>query len=110
MDEALGTLRPLMKLKAAPEMVRIDRHREALPLYHGAYQARMRAITARLQHIPGLYLEANYRGGVSVRDRLACGHAVGETYSGSAALASCRAQGPRRSREAGRDGGRFAVR
>ncbi|MDO8283170.1 MAG: hypothetical protein Q7U10_11215, partial [Thermodesulfovibrionia bacterium] len=26
--------------------------------------------------IPGLHLEANYRGGVSVRDRLACGHAV----------------------------------
>ena len=29
-----------------------------------------------MQHIPGLHLEANYRGGVSVRDRLACGHAV----------------------------------
>jgi len=83
MDEALGTLRPLMKLKAAPEMVRIDRHREALPLYHGAYQARMRAITARLQHIPGLYLEANYRGGVSVRDRLACGHAVAKRILGA---------------------------
>jgi oxygen-dependent protoporphyrinogen oxidase len=75
-DEALRTLRPLLDLKADPEMVRIDRHREALPVYHGAYQARMQAITACLQHIPGLHLEANYRGGVSVRDRLACGHAV----------------------------------
>lgn len=75
-DEMLKTLRPLIGLKADPEMVRIDRHREALPAYHGAYQARMRAITDRLQRIPGLHLEANYRGGVSVRDRLACGHAV----------------------------------
>lgn len=75
-DETLRTLRPLIGLKADPEMVRIDRHQQALPAYHGAYQARMQAITARLQHIPGLHLEANYRGGVSVRDRLACGHAV----------------------------------
>jgi len=82
-DEALGTLRPLMDLTADPEMVRIDRHCEALPAYHGAYQARMQAITARLQHIPGLHLEANYRGGVSVRDRLACGHAVADRILGA---------------------------
>jgi len=75
-DETLRTLRPLIGLKADPEMVRIDRNQQALPAYHGAYQARMQAITARLQHIPGLHLEANYRGGVSVRDRLTCGHAV----------------------------------
>jgi len=82
-DETLRTLRPLIDLKADPEMVRIDRNREALPLYHGAYQARMQAITTRLQHIPGLHLEANYRGGVSVRDRLACGHAVANHILGT---------------------------
>ncbi len=82
-DEALRTLRPLIDIKTDPEMVRIDRHREALPMYHGAYQARMQAITARLQHIPGLHLEANYRGGVSVRDRLACGHAVANQILGA---------------------------
>jgi oxygen-dependent protoporphyrinogen oxidase len=81
--ETLKTLRPLIGLEADPEMVRIDRHREALPLYHGAYQARMQAISARLQHIPGLHLEANYRGGVSVRDRLACGHAVANKILGA---------------------------
>ncbi len=72
--ETLRTLRPLLKLKSDPEMVRIDRHERALPLYHGAYQVRLRAIANRLQRLPGLYLEANYRGGVSVRDRIACGH------------------------------------
>ena len=75
-DEALRTLRPLINLKSEPEMVRIDRHREALPLYHGAYQARIQAITNRLKYIPGLHLVANYKGGVSVRDRLACGQDV----------------------------------
>jgi oxygen-dependent protoporphyrinogen oxidase len=75
-DETLRTLRPLINLKADPEMVRIDRHQEALPVYHGAYQTRMQAITARLKQIPGLHIEANYRGGVSVRDRLVRGHAV----------------------------------
>ncbi len=86
--EALETLRPLIGLKTDPEMVRIDRHREALPLYHGAYQARMQAIAARLQQIPGLHLEANYRGGVSVRDRLACGHAVANQILGAQRWAS----------------------
>lgn len=75
-DETLRTLRPLVSLKADPEMVRIDRHLEALPVYHGAYQTRMQAIATRLKQIPGLHLEANYRGGVSVRDRLVRGHAV----------------------------------
>jgi len=82
-DEALATLRPLIGLKADPEMMRIDRHQEALPLYHGTYQARMQAITARLQQIHGLHLEANYKGGVSVRDRLACGHAVANQILGA---------------------------
>lgn len=75
-DEALSTLNPLLGLKGEPEMVRINRHQEALPMYHGAYQARMQSIASRLKETPGLHLEANYRGGVSVRDRLARGHAV----------------------------------
>lgn len=76
LDQALSTLRPLINLSADPEMVRIDRHREALPVYHGAYQARMEAIASRLHLLPGLHLEANYVGGVSVRDRIARGHLV----------------------------------
>ncbi len=74
--QALKTLQPLIGLKAEPEMVRVDRHREALPVYHGAYQKRMQAIESRLRQLPGLHLEANYKGGVSVRDRLVCGQAV----------------------------------
>jgi len=75
-DETLRTLRPLLGLKGAPEMLHIDRHRQALPLYHGAYQGRMQAISERLEKLPGLHLEANYKGGVSVRDRLARGRSL----------------------------------
>jgi hypothetical protein len=43
-----------------------------LPLYHGAYSQLLTAIDRRLGVLPGLYLEANYKGGVSVRDRIRC--------------------------------------
>jgi oxygen-dependent protoporphyrinogen oxidase len=76
LDATLHSLRRLLNLKTDPEMIHIDRHRQALPLYHGAYQARLQAITTRLQQHPGLHLEANYRGGVSVRDRIARARAV----------------------------------
>jgi oxygen-dependent protoporphyrinogen oxidase len=75
-DEALRTLRPLLGLRGDPQMLQVDRHAQALPLYHGAYAARMQAVADRLREHPGLHLEANYRGGVSVRDRLVCGQAV----------------------------------
>ncbi|MEE8428150.1 MAG: protoporphyrinogen oxidase, partial [Gammaproteobacteria bacterium] len=77
-DETINSLRPLLGLKGDPEMVRIDRHRHALPLYYGAYQARLQAIAKQLQQLPGLHVEANYHGGVSVRDRIARGRALAE--------------------------------
>jgi oxygen-dependent protoporphyrinogen oxidase len=76
LGETLSTLDSLLGLKGEPEMVRIDRHGQALPLYHGAYQARMQSIARCVQELPGLHLEANYRGGVSVRDRLARGRTL----------------------------------
>jgi oxygen-dependent protoporphyrinogen oxidase len=75
-SNVLSVLEPLLGLRGAPEMVRIDRHRRGLPLYHGAYQGRMQAIDQRLAGLPGLSLTANYRDGISVRDRIVCGHAV----------------------------------
>ena len=63
-------MRDLMAVDGDPEMVRIATHRQGLPLYHGNYSTRLARITARLCQLPGLYLEANYRGGVSVRDRI----------------------------------------
>ena len=91
--EVLGTLNPLLDIQCDPEMIHIDRHVQALPLYHGAYYARIQAMDERLKRLPGLHLEANYRGGVSIRDRIACGYAAAQRIR--AAL------GPRREVEPG---------
>lgn len=80
-DETQRALTPLLNLKGGPEMVRIDRHAQALPLYHGAHLARDRAIAEQLQNLPGLHIEANYRGGVSVRDRIARGQQLAQKIS-----------------------------
>jgi oxygen-dependent protoporphyrinogen oxidase len=70
----MRTLRSLLQIKGDPDMVRVDRHQQGLPLYYGAYPARMKAIEERLRFSPGLHLEANYRGGISIRDRILCAY------------------------------------
>ncbi len=83
------TLRSLLGIKRDPEMVHVDQHRQGLPLYHGAYPARMMAVNKRLQFLPGLHLEANYRGGISIRDRILCAYqAVGRIESALATRTS----------------------
>lgn len=77
-EEILKILNPILGIKTDPEMVSIKRHLHGLPLYYGAYPARMRAIDDRLRELPGLALAANYRGGVSIRERIICAHQVAE--------------------------------
>lgn len=84
----LNVISPLLNIRGEPEMVRIDRHHSALPLYHGDYYGRMKMVSDRLQQHPGLHLEANYRGGVSVRDRIACAHAAAQRIADELALSS----------------------
>jgi oxygen-dependent protoporphyrinogen oxidase len=72
--EISKVLRPLLGISRDPEMVAITRHPRALPLYYGAYPARMRAMDEHLQGLTGLHLAANYRGGVSIRDRIVCAY------------------------------------
>lgn len=71
-DSVLEALRPLIGLRSEPEMVRVDRHRRSLPMYHDNYCERARRIRELAAPLSGLHLVANYLGGVSVRDRLAC--------------------------------------
>ncbi|RKZ43590.1 MAG: protoporphyrinogen oxidase [Candidatus Parabeggiatoa sp. nov. 3] len=67
----MATLQRLLGIKGDPENVRIDRHFQGLPLYYGNYTGRLAEIDRHLKQLPGLHLDANYRGGVSVRDRIA---------------------------------------
>ncbi len=73
---AMETLNPLLGVRCDPEMVRVDRHPQGLPLYHGAYSRRMTEVDKRVAGLAGLHLESNYKGGVSVRDRIVRGYAA----------------------------------
>lgn len=69
-DEVFASLRPLMKISGEPDYINVQRHHQGLPLYHGQYRARLAQIASRIQAMPGLQLNANYIGGVSVRERI----------------------------------------
>jgi oxygen-dependent protoporphyrinogen oxidase len=71
LDATITALRPLLGIRSHPDMVHIDRHRRAMPLYHGDYFARMERLQRLTAAQPGLHLNGNYLGGVAVRDRLA---------------------------------------
>ena len=71
-DAVMHMLNTLLGIKSDPDMLHVVRHSAGLPLYHGAYSRRLAAIGERLGRYRGLHLEANYKGGVSVRDRLLC--------------------------------------
>ena len=72
LDAVMHMLHALLGIKVEPDMLHMESHARALPLYHGAYSQLLAAIDRRLEVLPGLYLEANYKGGVSVRDRIRC--------------------------------------
>ncbi len=54
--EILKVITPLLNIRSEPQMVRIDRHARALPLYHGSYYTRMKILANRLQQFPGLQI------------------------------------------------------
>ncbi len=82
-DRCLAAMAPLLGISGDPEMIRVDRHPRGLPLYHGRHLARMRAISARLSHRPGLHLAGNFEGGVSVRDRIVSARVLAEEITAS---------------------------
>jgi len=71
-DRTLATIGSMLGIVGDPEFIHTIRHAQGLPLYHGAYRARMTALSQVLSATKGLHIAANYRGGISVRDRIAC--------------------------------------
>jgi len=65
-----NNLKKYLNIDATPDMLRLDRHKAALPLYHGDYAQKTRWIKQRLSNHQGLFINANYLDGVSVRDRI----------------------------------------
>lgn len=69
-SSVLEKLAPLMGINGDPDYVRMERHEKGLPLYHGQYLQRIETIDKQLRMLPGLHLNANYIGGVAVRERV----------------------------------------
>ncbi len=71
-DLAHHELKSLLGIRGEPLWSKVNHHAQALPLYHGHYAQRQQAIAKAVETTPGLYLQANYLGGVSIRDRILC--------------------------------------
>ena len=69
-DQTLATLQKLTGIKQSPEMVRINRHHQGLPLYHGKYYQLSKAIESQASESNGLYFVSNFLNGISIRDRI----------------------------------------
>ena len=69
-DNSLLALQNLCGLRGIPEMVRVNRHTQGLPLYHGQYDLLTQAIYASVKEVNGLHFVANYLQGISIRDRI----------------------------------------
>jgi oxygen-dependent protoporphyrinogen oxidase len=67
-QRVVADLAPLIGLHGEPDYLKVDRHKRALPLYHGRHMERIERIRKRVGALPGLELNANYADGVSVRE------------------------------------------
>ena len=61
-------LREIMGITAAPDFVRIFRHRRAIPQYIAGHGRRLEAMAERLDALPGLFLTGNAFFGVGLND------------------------------------------
>ncbi|MEE8366151.1 MAG: protoporphyrinogen oxidase [Gammaproteobacteria bacterium] len=80
-DQTLSALQNLCGLKGSPEMIRINRHHQGLPLYHGNYHRLTQAINQYEGRCDGLHFVANYLQGISIRDRIIQAKTVADQIS-----------------------------
>ena len=61
-------LKDIMKIEGEPEFIHISRWERAIPQYNMGYGEVLKAFDEFESQNPGIYLCANYRGGISVAD------------------------------------------
>jgi oxygen-dependent protoporphyrinogen oxidase len=71
-------LRPIVSLKAEPDIVRIYRWERAIPQYILGHGEKLRLIDERLKSYPGLYLTGNAYRGVGMNDCIENGYKVAD--------------------------------
>jgi oxygen-dependent protoporphyrinogen oxidase len=76
-----GELQALIGTKADALWTAITRWRHAIPQYHLGHREKLRTLEDAERALPGLGFCANYRGGVSVGDRLQAARAMAETIA-----------------------------
>ena len=55
---------------AQPDLIKIHRHRKAIPQYEKSSEARFKMIDALQARYPGLILAGNIKGGIGMADRI----------------------------------------
>lgn len=73
-----GEMRALLGVTVAPELVRIHRHRDAMPQYAVGHLERVDAIESRLARHPGLALAGAAYRGIGVPDCIRSGEAAAQ--------------------------------
>ncbi|RRJ85041.1 protoporphyrinogen oxidase [Aestuariirhabdus litorea] len=74
LQRVLEDLDRVLGLRGEPGFVELVRHPQALPLYQIGHYQRGQRIEQLCRRLPGLHLNGNYLGGVSIRDRIAASH------------------------------------
>ena len=80
-DQATAALQKLTGINQTPEMVRVNRHTQGLPLYHGNYYQLIQSIESHARQSTGLHFVANYLHGVSIRDRIIQAKSIADKVS-----------------------------
>ena len=76
-----GDLQALVGARGDPAWTAITRWTHAIPQYNLGHRERLRPVEDAERALPGLLFCANYRGGVSVGDRIQSAHAMADTVT-----------------------------
>ena len=74
-------LQDLVGARGEPAWTAITRWTHAIPQYNLGHRDRLRPVEEAERALPGLWFCANYRGGVSVGDRIQAAHATAEAVT-----------------------------
>ncbi len=85
LDRVTADLARALGIRGAPGFIRITRYERAIPQYTIGHLDRIAALDKAVQGLPGLFLQASWRGGVSVADCIRNGEALARRIAEQAA-------------------------
>ncbi|WP_020675091.1 protoporphyrinogen oxidase [Geopsychrobacter electrodiphilus] len=77
-QKTMADLKKIMGIEAAPDFVRIFRHRQAIPQYIPGHGARLAALDSRMDNFKGLFLTGNAFSGVGINDCVNASNQIAE--------------------------------